>query len=98
MGTQKKYTRVPEALVYAVMREESLFDPEIVSAAGATGLMQLMPTTAKLLAERQNVLWEPELLTHPETNIGYGVLYLNNLLVRYKDILPVSLAGYNAGL
>lgn len=94
---QKKYTRVPEALVYAVMREESLFDPKVISAAGATGLMQLMPATAKLLAARRNDLWEPERLPSPEINIGFGVFYLNNLLIRYKDEIHVSLAGYNAG-
>jgi soluble lytic murein transglycosylase-like protein len=96
-SAQQKYTRVPEALIYAVMREESLFDPEIVSSAGAYGLMQLMPSTARLLSVRQNIFWEQDKLSQPETNIGYGVLYLNNLLIRYKDSLPISLAGYNAG-
>jgi soluble lytic murein transglycosylase len=87
------------ALVHAVIRQESAFDAEAVSSAGALGLMQLMPATAREVA-RKNKLPEDRtlLVTNPAHNIRIGSLYLQTLLNRYDNSYPLALAAYNAGL
>jgi len=86
------------ALVYAVMREESLYRPEVESAAGARGLMQLIPPTAKVLAGTLRVDgYEPSFLYQPEVNIRFGTFYLTQLLERFKGARHHAIAAYNAG-
>jgi hypothetical protein len=77
------------ALVKAVIRAESSFDPYAISIKGAEGLMQLMPETSK----RLNVA-NP---FNPQQNIAGGVQYLKYLLDRFNADLKLSLAAYNAG-
>ncbi len=81
--------QVPEALLHAVITIESAYDPNAVSRAGAVGLMQLMPATAKRygVANRQD----------PTANLTGGTRYLKDLLVRFDSNLELALAGYNAG-
>ncbi|MEO8197031.1 MAG: lytic transglycosylase domain-containing protein [Thermoanaerobaculia bacterium] len=79
------------ALVAAVIRAESAFQPRALSAKGARGLMQLMPATAKRYGVRASELFQPA------RNIEAGVRYLAFLADRFKDDLPMILAGYNAG-
>ncbi len=83
-----KYS-VDYALVKAVIRAESNFNPQAISSAGARGLMQLMPGTAHTLGVDNSF--------HPEDNIQAGVRHLRYLLDLFKGNLPLTLAAYNAG-
>ena len=80
---------VDAALIRAVMRTESSFDPFVVSPAGAQGLMQLMPT----LAEEMGVTNAFD----PRQNIMGGAKYLRQLLDATGGNVPLALASYNAG-
>jgi soluble lytic murein transglycosylase len=82
-------------LVLAVMREESRFDPRAVSSAGAVGLMQVLPGTARGLAGGTRVA--PEHLMDAATNIRYGITYLRRSLRTFGNDVPLALAAYNAG-
>jgi len=86
---------LPEHLLYALTREESGFNPEIESAAGAIGLAQLMPATARDIAARLNIA-DPE-LTDPAANLSLGGWYLARQLERFEGRIPSALAAYNAG-
>lgn len=81
--------RLHPALVLAVIKAESDYDPMAVSRAGALGLMQLMPQTA----QRHNV----QDVFDPEQNISGGTKHLRYLLDRFEGNLPLALAAYNAG-
>jgi soluble lytic murein transglycosylase-like protein len=80
---------VDPALVKAVIMAESGYDPMAISKKGATGLMQLMPTTAAALGVEDSL--------NPEHNINGGVKYLKQLLNRFEGDLELALAAYNAG-
>lgn len=83
----RKYD-LPAPLVRAVIRAESNFDPNAVSACGAKGLMQLMDATAAWLGVRDSF--------DPAANIEGGAKYLRKMLDRYGDV-TLALAAYNAG-
>ena len=88
---------LPPHLVYAVVRTESNFDSNAQSAAGAIGLMQLMPSTFRWITD--DVLRErldDGMIYDPETNVRYGCLYLRRLYDRYGE-WSAALAAYNAG-
>jgi len=84
-------------LLLSVMREESRFDPMAVSVAGARGLMQLMPHTARRVAKGLDLRLDGEESIHEvENNITIGARYLSGLIGRF-DSVPPALAAYNAG-
>jgi soluble lytic murein transglycosylase len=83
--------------VAAVIREESSYDPRARSGVGAIGLMQLMPDTARLVAqELGRPLGEVDALWEPPLNIALGTRYLGQLRGRFQEPL-LAVAGYNAG-
>lgn len=85
-----------EGLVYALIRAESGFAPAIKSSAGAIGLMQMMPATAKLTA-REKGEFNPQRLTAPEYNIRLGTKHLHDLMKEYNGDVVYMAAAYNAG-
>jgi soluble lytic murein transglycosylase len=85
-------------LVASVIRQESAFDPRIVSRAGAVGLMQVMPATGRQLAAAAGPRdFGVESLVTPEINLHLGTLYLRDLWRRYDGDLNLVLSAYNAG-
>jgi soluble lytic murein transglycosylase len=85
------------ALIHALIRQESGFDREAVSRAGARGLMQLMPDTARLVAKEINVAYQPHHLTEdPAFNMLLGRTYLQRMIEEMGGV-PAALAAYNAG-
>jgi soluble lytic murein transglycosylase len=79
------------------MRQESAFDAEAVSSAGARGLMQLMPSTAKGLARGLRLPFSPEKLDDPHYNMRLGSSYLSDLIADFGGSYVMGLAAYNAG-
>ena len=88
--------RVPEAIIYAVIKCESSFDSTAVSSAGAIGLMQLMPDTFAYLCTKLGDDYETGMLYDPKTNIRYGTYYLSMLYERF-GIWETVFAAYNCG-
>jgi len=84
-------------LLAALIRQESAFTPHAVSRAGAHGLMQLMPPTAREVARKIGAQWDTALLTIPDANLRLGATHLEGLLRRYGDNIIPTLAAYNAG-
>jgi soluble lytic murein transglycosylase len=95
--------RVPKtapepALVLALTRQESAFDHRAVSGAGARGLMQLMPGTAKIVAKQLKVKFDAKrLTTDPGYNMMLGAAHLDDLVGGYGGSYVMALAAYNAG-
>ncbi|MFP4550321.1 MAG: flagellar assembly lytic transglycosylase, partial [Spirochaetales bacterium] len=82
-------------LLYALAREESLFDPEVVSVAGAVGLTQLLPSTAEEIARRMQLEEEP-VLTDPGQNVAIGARYFSTLTEQFGTPAR-AIAAYNGG-
>lgn len=90
----KKFKVNPNA-IYAVMKAESLFHPKAVSSAGAVGLMQIMPATARGIASGLGV-YEYD-LKDPCTSLRFGTRYIAGLHSMFKGNFDFVVAGYNAG-
>ena len=91
--------KIPEsAFILSIIRQESEFDLSANSHAGAKGLMQLMPYTAKLVAKQANLPYiRSKLTTDPEYNINLGSHYIAGLMLNYDGAYPFAIAAYNAG-
>ena len=91
--------RIDPFFVYSVMRQESIFNFQIASPVGACGLLQVMPATGKMLAEKEGIAeWsDPQMLFNPYMNIRLGIRYLVDLKAEYNDDYMYVLGNYNAG-
>jgi len=92
----EKYNLEP-ALLWAVIREESHFRHDAVSAAGAMGLMQIMPSTGKDIASRLGMTITDNDLLNPEINIRFGAFYINSMLKMFNSDIDKAMAAYNGG-
>ena len=91
--------KIPDsAFILSIIRQESEFDLSANSHAGAKGLMQLMPYTAKLVAKQAKLPYsKSRLTTDPEYNINLGSHYIAGLILEYEGAYPFAVAAYNAG-
>jgi peptidoglycan lytic transglycosylase len=88
---------VDPLLLVAIVRQESVFDSEALSPAGARGLAQLLPGTAALTARGLDVTFSPDWITVPDLNLHLGAAHLAELLRRFGGRLEPAIAAYNAG-
>lgn len=94
---ESRHHQVDPHLLAAVVRQESAFAPDVVSRAGARGLLQIMPPTGRWWARRLGVRdYTDELLFHAETNVHLGAAFLSDLQRRFGQ-LDLALVAYNAG-
>lgn len=94
--TEARLRRVDPALVAAIIRQESSFNPRATSGSGARGLMQVMPAVGRSIARAMGFpYWSPELLYEPDVNLQLGITHLRALLGGRHDVR--ALAAYNAG-
>lgn len=85
------------ALVLAITRQESGFDPLVRSGVGARGMMQLMPQTAAIVARRNGMDYSPSMLDEPDYNMRLGSSFLGQLVSQFSGSYVMAVAGYNAG-
>ena len=96
--TPPNVQNAPEpALVLAVTRQESGFDPKVRSGADARGMMQLLPSTASIVARRMGVSYSVAMLYEPEYNMRLGSAFLGQLVNQFSGSYVMATAGYNAG-
>jgi soluble lytic murein transglycosylase len=88
---------IDAAYVYGVMRQESHFSTGVRSIAGAAGLMQVMPHTARWTASKFRIPYRPQLITDPATNVRLGTHYLKSVLQQFGGSQVHAAAAYNAG-
>jgi soluble lytic murein transglycosylase len=97
-----KYTHVgpkaDPAIIYAIARQESQFDQRVISTANAKGLMQVIPSTARAIAKKWGLHWDPKKLSgDPVFNVQLGAAELGDLLQAYRGNYVLTCIGYNAG-
>jgi len=96
--TESAKNNLDPYLVASLIRQESEFDPSVVSYANAYGLMQLLPSTGKTLAREEGIShFETFQLLDPEMNIRLGTRYLRQMLDKFGGVQEYALAAYNAG-
>jgi soluble lytic murein transglycosylase len=94
---QARANNLDPALIAAVIRQESSWNPRAVSRAGARGLMQVLPSVGKQIARsRRYPVWDPVLLFDPDVSLELGSAHLRAALSEYSN-RPGALATYNAG-
>ena len=98
VSTHAKNNGLDQGLVFALIRQESLFTPDARSHAGALGMMQIMPATAKRVAKQHNISYKgTQDLLNPNYNIRLGTTYLKQLINRFDANEVLAMAAYNAG-
>ena len=96
--TGKEIQEPEKALIHAIIMQESLFDKDARSGAGAMGMMQLLPATAKETADKMKIPFNREKLTSDyRYNITLGSYYLNSLIERFDGSYILGIAAYNGG-
>lgn len=85
------------AFTHALIRQESMFNPGASSPAGAQGLMQLMPHTAKAMAHNLGMKFKQTKLCEPDYNLKLGTAFVQNQINAFDGSYVLALAGYNAG-
>ena len=85
------------AAVFGITRQESGFDPRVRSGAGAQGMMQIMPATAKSTARRIGIAFEPHRMSDPDYNMRIGSAYLGHMINGFGGSYVLAAAAYNAG-
>lgn len=99
--TVKHYAQqyqVPPEFVYAIIRQESGFREDVISSAGARGLMQVMPRTASLVSKASHISYsDQKQLFISQKNINIGIAYLQQLTKRFRNHPILVAAAYNAG-
>jgi soluble lytic murein transglycosylase-like protein len=88
---------LPPHLVAGIIRQESAFDPKATSPVGARGLMQLMPATAREVAGKLDMGYDPSRLYDPAVNVRMGSAYFKEVLRGFDGNVELALAGYNGG-
>ena len=86
-----------KAFVFSLIRQESNFDPRMRSGPGARGMMQLMPSTAALLARRMGISYSSTQLDDPVYNVRLGSAYLDSIIDNFGGSYVMAAAAYNAG-
>jgi soluble lytic murein transglycosylase len=98
IGEAARQNSLDESLLYGLARQESRFVADIVSSAGAIGLMQMMPSTAKWVAKQLGRAdYKSSRLDDPAMNIAFGAYYLRSVLDRLDGLPVLATAAYNAG-
>ena len=96
--TYSSAAKIETTWAYGIARSESLFMRDVRSSAGAVGLMQLMPTTGRMVAEQISLDYSGlNTLTDPESNIRLGTSYLGQMAERFGGHRVLATAAYNAG-
>jgi soluble lytic murein transglycosylase len=96
--SRMKSVKLEWALTHAIIRQESAFDTDALSPAGARGLMQLMPATAREVAQKNGLSHSLDMLTsNPNHNIRLGTLYMQQMINRFDGSYALAAAAYNAG-
>ena len=93
----RKIPSTDNTLIYAIARQESTWAADALSPAGAVGLMQIIPKTARQTARRIGLSYSRKRLFQPEYNITIGSRYVDKLIRRYKGNRLLAVAAYNAG-
>ena len=97
LAAEARERELDPALVAGLIRQESWFDPRATSAAGARGLMQVMPAVGRQIAQRLDYpVWDVALLHQPDVNVELGTTHMSGLFRTYDRIEHI-LAAYNAG-
>ncbi|MBV68353.1 MAG: hypothetical protein CMJ08_00945 [Pelagibacterales bacterium] len=98
LETYKKDSYIPLNVALAITRQESAFEISAISRAGARGLMQLMPRTARITAKKINHKYiRKNLTSNPSYNIKLGTFYFKEMLNKFNGSYVLALASYNAG-